>query len=262
MIALNELISNQELFKSKYKLMGKRYNKLIDSIIALSKDFSLLDKQNNTLRADCNKKCGEIAELVNQKKPTNKEIREIDCLNNTIFKNDKILRNKFQILNKKLKHLHNLPIDDNVLNIQLKTTCDENYNKDTFIKTLKTFGKATQVKQKNMLALYKNVVLKEDDMPFWCVHNKKMVGFFKENARDFYDKILDELLNHSKFLIKKSIKALKKCSSLGFVATLYDDTNISVDFSGEYLSRNYAIKYKNKKLDMTKFAENILIEIH
>ena len=45
MIALNEIISNKELFEIKYKLMGKNFN--LDKIINLEKNFIFLDKKAN-----------------------------------------------------------------------------------------------------------------------------------------------------------------------------------------------------------------------
>ena len=265
MIALNELLSNTEEFKQKYKLMGKRRKiKKIDKIISLTNDFSSLDKQTNNDRAICNKKCSEIAELVNKNKDTKPYIDEINALDKKIIENEKLLDKQYKSICRKLKRLPNLPLEDNILNLQMKSTCDKDYKLENFIHDIQDFApiKEIHTTMRKYLKSQKDVILKEDDMPYYVRHRRKILAFFNTEPRQFFSDIEKILQQHSRFLLKKSIKSLKKKGCIGLFAVLGDGTNISVDLYKEYLSRRYNIKYKNTSEDMTRFANNLMIKIY
>ena len=94
MIALNEIISNKNLFEEKYKLMKK--NIKLDKIIQLEENFIILDKKANELRANCNKLCSEIAELVNSNSDTTEALSKINMLEKQISRLEKNHQKQWQ----------------------------------------------------------------------------------------------------------------------------------------------------------------------
>ena len=263
MIALNEIISNKTLFEEKYKLMGK--NICLDKIIQLEEDFIVLDKKANELRSTCNKLCSEIAELVNSHLDTTEAIAKI----NMIDKQISILENKsskaMNKINKRLKNLPNLPLEDNVLNIPIKTKNTAS-TKENFVSELEKLAEINTVSmnEKQYIKSLKKVVFKAEDLPKLIKLNSHKDKYFLlcgTNALEFFEKLEKLLSIHSKYLVLKSIKFIKKPNSKELFATLSDKTNISVEFSGEFVSRENSIKLYDKNLDMTKFVNFVKITI-
>lgn len=264
MIALNEIISNKEKFEQTYKKMGK--NIKLDKIISLEEEFIKLDKKSNELRSECNKLCSEIAELVDSGANTTNAISKINEIDKNIIKLEKKSSTAMKKINKKLKKLPNLPLDENILNIAIKTKVT-NFSKNDFISFIKQFSKIENVNQKykDYINSLKKVVLKAETLPKITQINSSnqqlIIVLCGTNAIEIMSKIENILAENAKYLTIKSIKSLKKESSKEFCATLSDNTFISVKFSGEYVSREKMIKLYDKTLDMTKFVNIIKISI-
>ena len=85
-------------------------------------------------------------------------------------------------------------------------------------------------------------------------HKKqKFMLYCGENSLEILNKIQNILTESSKYFILKSIKYLRKDCSKEFIATLSDKTTISIEYLGEYLSREYYIlvKEENSCIDIT-----------
>ena len=264
MIALNEIISNKEKFELVYKSMGK--NIKLDKIISLEEEFIKLDKKSSELRSECNKLCSEIAEIVNTNSDTNDAISKINSLDKEIIKLEKKSEKAMKKINKKLSKLPNLPLEDNKLNIAVKTK-NTNFSKDDLIKLISQIAEIETVNQnyKCFVSSLKKVVFKAETLPkvikLKGSRKQKFVVLCGTNAIEILNNLQKALSENAKYLTIKSIKALKKDSSKELYSTLSDGSFVSVKFSGEFVSRENSIKLYDKNLDMTKFVNLIKITI-
>ena len=266
MIALNEILNNKKLYEEKYKLMGKRYN--LNKIIASEEKFIVLDRQNNENRAKCNRLCSQVADLVNNNQSTSELIFEINKLDKKIMKGEKQSARAMQKINRNLKKLHNLPLEQNTLNEHIKTTVDANFSTNDFFAELAKISEINNFSASlsRFLNSQKNVVFKAENLPIItkcrAIKSKQtMVIFCDKNAIQLFDNLVEMLSKKCKFLIIKSIKSLKKDSEKEVLCTLENGTNIDIEFLGEYVSREKMIKYYDKSLDMTKFVSMIRITV-
>lgn len=263
MIALNEILSKKDKFEQKYKLMKK--NIKLDNIIKLEEKFIVLDKKANEIRSKCNKLCGEFSKLIESDENTSEAILEINKLdkyaNDLLSKSQKSMKK----INSKLKKLPNPALDDNVLNISLKTKPAE-YLKTDFISELEKFSAADEIdmSEKNYYSSLKKVVLKAENLPKiikLSKQNKYILMCKPNDLKTNIEKIQDILTLNAKYLVVKSIQHLVNDSSKTLISTLSDGTNLTIDILGEYVSREYSIKFYDKNLDMTQFVNMIRIII-
>ncbi len=263
MIALNEILSDKEYFEQKYKLMGKKIN--LDKIIKLEEKFIVLDKKANELRSNCNKLCGELSK--NIETTTNKAefVSEINKLDKETEKISSKSQKSMRKINKLLKKLPNPALEDNILNISIKTKAS-NLTKQDFIKMISDFAKPEKINSndKNYFESLKKVVFKAENLPKLASLNESnefvLLGDSK-TIKDFLEKIQFYLSQSAKYLVVKSIKQLNKQSAKTLLATLSDGTFLNIDLLGEYVSREKSIKFYDKSLDMTQFVNMLKISI-
>ena len=213
--------------------------------------------------------CSEVAELINSGKNTNELVSQINKLDKQITKTQNKSQISMKKITKRLSKLHNLPLDENVLNIPLKTSFDEGFNSGNFLAELAKIKEfeSTGFNEKQYLKSLKNVVIKSENLP--VLSSLKTKGKTKHeililagaNSKEIFDNISSCLANHAKYLIDKSIKYLKKDSAKELIATLGNKTIISVEYLGEFLSREIMLKFYDKSIDMTKFVNMIRITI-
>ncbi len=264
MIALNEIISNKDRFEQKYKLMDKKVK--LEKIIQLEEDFIKLDKKAVELRSNCNKFCGEIAELINSNTDTSDAISKINCLDKEIICLEKKSAKAMSKINKKLNKLPNPSLEDNILNISVKTKLT-NFSKENLTETLNQISDIQTVNQnyKKYINSLEKVVFKAENLP----QVVKLSGSKKQvyvilcgtNALEILNNIQNTLTDNAKYLTIKSVRQLKKESSKELYATLSDSTFVTMKFSGEFVSREKSIKLYDKNLDMTKFVNIIKVTI-
>ena len=195
MIALNEIIANKELFEKKYKLMGKRAN--LDKIIKLEEQFIILDKKSNELRANCNKLCSEIAELVNTNKDSKHAILKINTLDKEISVLEKKSSKAMKSINNKLKKLPNLPLDENVLNIPIKSK-NTAFGIENFVATLSNIAEPEiiNLSEKKYIDSLKKVVIKAENLPKLINlkgKNKKFLILCGSNSQEILETIFKTL---------------------------------------------------------------------
>ena len=265
MIALNEILKNKNEFIERYKLMGKSYN--LDKIIKLEERFIEIDTKKNTNRSKCNKLCSQVADKINSGEDVSSLIYEINQLDKVVSKDEKASQKAMSKINKLLKKLPNPSLDDNTLNISLKTTVNPNFGKNEFLQELSKIAKPMEINKKLRKYLFslKHRVIKIEDLPQIFVNEKRYVSEFlillDSSAKTQYDILISILTGNASYVFDKSIKNLDKVSSKEAKAMLSDNTIVNIQFTGEYLSREIGLKLYDKQIDMTKFVNIIRINI-
>lgn len=262
MIALNEIVKNKEYFINKYKQMGKSAN--LDSIVFLEEKYSKLQLEAKNNRSNCNKLCSQVAEQINDKKDVSVLISQINTLDNFINKQTKILDKMYAKINKKLRKLHNPARCENLLNLHIKTKAKD-YSVLNFINEINKISTINIINDsiKKYLKTREDYVFTADNLPMIIKYkNKITILATKEDCIQIYDNLVKQLKDNSKVLIQKSIRQLKKQSTDEYRATLSDNSVIDLRLVEEFYSREYSLKYTDKKSDMSKFLNQIDINIY
>lgn len=267
MIALNEILKNREVFENKYKQMGKNVH--LERIFSLENKFILADKNANESRAICNKLCAEVADFINSGKDVKNSISQINKLDKKILSLEKKSKNAMKKINKILRKLPNPALEENTLNIPLKTVPNEEFTSKKLINELSKFGDVTHVNcgLNSYLKNQKNVVLKTENLPkliiFSSKNNKKykLLLLINNDISSIFDEITKLITSNTKYAVCSSIKYLKPCSAKEISAMFCDKSIINLEFLGEYVSRDISFKFYDKNQDMTKFVNMIKVEI-
>ena len=259
MIDLNHLLNNIELYNERYHHKGLKTT--VDVFSELEKERKELQLKTEKMRALCNKLCGEVPSFKARKKDTSELIEKITLLDSQIAINNKVLDRMHKKINKKLKRLHNLPEFLNPYNEQIVTRktgikfselfelIEKNYNVESYSgKILKFFNeKRNFLIDETSLPL---VTKCKDGYLFLCEESdvSKIQNFFL----DFFEK-------NALSLIKVSCRKLNKANSASFYVHLNRKESFYFEINKEYFSREFNLKYRNSKIDMTKFVNQINI---
>lgn len=259
MIDLNHLLNNLELYKQKYTLKGLKTN--LDVFVKLEKQRKELQLKTEGMRALCNKLCAQVTTFREKNKDTNELIEQITSLDEQINKNNNQLAKFNKTINKKLSKLHNLPEFENQFNLQLSTTKTNVTLKDLFNFINEKYDVTNY--DKNILCYFKqskNMVLTENSLP--CV-TKCKDGFLFLCKESDIEKIknvfLDYFRENALSLIQVNCKKLNKANAASFYVHLNKKESFYFEINKEYFSRLYSYKYRNSKIDMTKFVNQINI---
>lgn len=263
MIALNEILKNREKFENKYKLMGKKIN--FDRVFSLEEKFIVLDKNASETRAKCNKLCAEIADKINSGENVKELILQINTLNKQIFLLEKKSKRAMKKINRYLHKLPNPALEENVLNIPLKTTPNADFTHEKFIEYIEKIGNFNKVKYtlKSYLAEQKNVVFKKEKLPEtikFASKNEYLILLDSDKICVF-DELTKLLASNAKYAVCKSVKYLNPWAAKEISAMLCDGSIVKIEFLGEYVSREIALKFYDKSIDMTKFVNMIKVEM-
>ncbi len=253
MIALNEIIDNKELFEKKYKSMGKSID--LTPFVILENKRKIVQIEAENLRADTNKLCASVAESKNAKEL----VKQINRNNLKIKRKMKRLDVLGKQIDNKLKTLPNIAYFDNELNLQLETAKSTSKTSD-FISYLndKYDIKTYKYSIKCFVKSLRNRLFQESELPV-AVQTKSGLVILAdaENAKKIETDLLEYLKSNAKYLVLPAIKNLNHSSLAEYVATLNDTESLKLEIKGEYFTRGYKIKYKNTKLDTTKFLYQI-----
>lgn len=259
MIDLNHLLKNIELYKAKYK--SKKIKCNVDYFVIVEEKRKALQIKTENMRALCNKLCAEVPKFKLAKKDTSELINQITILDNQINKNNKILAKYHDSINKRLQKLHNLPRYDNVYNQQLTTTFT-NYTKAKLIEYIESkfrienYNKST----KHYLKNNKNRLFQESSLPY-AINCKN--GYLVLCTDTEVDKIFDDLLEHFKnnslSIIQLANHQLRQDNTASFYIHLNKKEAFYFELNKEFYTRQHSIKYRNSKIDMTKFVNQINI---
>lgn len=262
MIALNEIVKNKENFEKKYQQMGKRVN--LNSIVFLEEKYSKLQLEAKENRTNCNKLCSTVADEINQGKDVGELIAKINSLDKLICKQTKTLEKMYAKINKKLRKLHNPAKGENLLNLHIKTKAKE-YSIVDFVEAIGKISvvNITDKSIKNYLKTREDYIFSVDNLPIVLKYkNKYTILASKDDCIKIYDTLVKQLKDNSKVLIQKSIRQLKKPSTEEYRATLSDNSVVDLKLVEEFYSREYSLKYTDPKSDMSKFLNQIDINIY
>ena len=262
MIALNELLDNLEHYRQVYNMLGFKAD--IDKIKKLECERKQLQLKSESLRAECNKKCSEVALIRMQGKDCDVLLKEIVLLDKHINKLNKKLNSYGKSINKYLRKLRNLP--DEVVETNEKALCDGN------ILTINEFLNAVlsrenyhihgSTKSSDLtMKEFSGRLFEESRLPNIIICSDGLLCLFTDF--DLYDElnaILLLLKTHAKNIVRKKSSETEFSSADEYVA-LFLDGSVKVELKKEFYTREYSIKYKNSKIDMTKFVNQINIII-
>lgn len=266
MIALNEILKNREKFELQYNRMGVHHN--IDKVIKLEQKFIILDDKKNKNRARCNKLCAEIANKINKSEEISSLVKQINSLDKQISSYEKKSKLAMKKINRYLRKLPNLPINDNLNDIEIPSKQNLQFSQDNISSELEKIAKiqTTNNSFKHLIKSYKKRVIKADNLPLIYKINSKNTSQFlifgKEKLIDLFENLTSFLSKHAISLKQISIIDLKKDSSLEYQGVLSNYSKVSIEFLGEYISREISLKYYDQSLDMTKFVNMIRISIN
>lgn len=262
MIALNEILKNKNRYLNTYQSMGK--NIKLDKIVNLEEKFIIIDDRKNTNRAKCNKLCSQVADIINNGDTPKNLINQINQLDRQISRDELKSKRAMKKINKLLAKLPNIPCSNNLFHLVLKSKNDKVFKFNDFKNEISKITKPnyeSQIKLKQ----FKNRVLKLENLPQQLHFEKRnsldIIFLLDTNANIIFDNLTSLLVNNASFVIEKSINKLNKASAKEIIATLSDNAKVSMQFIGEYLSRDLSLKYYDKSLDMTRFINIIKINI-
>lgn len=257
MIALNEIITNKELIEEKYKLRGKHYN--LDKVVSLENSSRKLQQTTEKMRADCNKLCEQIATYYNAADYDKMadEMAKIHKLDIAITKNTKIYEKRLAKINKIISKFDNLPDYENISDLKIKTTNEKSKKSlDEFLSQFKNFSiendkvvSFEKSKRDEILDSLPLITKCKDGYIFYCEQTK--IDEMVDRLLEFFKIIADEI-------VLKSCKALERHSAATYIIKL-DKIIYKLQIIREFNTRKYKIKYRDKSVDMTKFANQINI---
>lgn len=259
MIALNELLENIDEFTIKYRLKGVKFNP--DFFIKKSEELKKLQLETENQRATCNKMCTSLTKLRQENKDTSKLMQEILTLDKTICFNTKKLNKIIKSINRRLKKLHNLPIFANEFNEQIECAKKE-ISKEELLDLISSKIKfdRTNLSYKKYMKSQSGKLYMDSDFPKVIMCKNKLVF---SCTIEILERIKAEMLEYFKAnsfsIIKVSIKKLKKDNAEEYFVHLSRTDEIGIYIVTDYHTRNYKLKYKDSKVDMSKFVQQIII---
>lgn len=262
MIALNELLNNLDKYSQKYQQIGFKAN--LDKIKKLENNRKEVQLLSEDLRAKCNKQASEIATIKLQGKNFKKELNAVLALDKKINKLNKKLENQGKAINKQLKKLRNLP--ETVIAENQDISCAKNPKSIDEFTDLIFEKKGYKIFSSNNTtnSYIKDVrgrLFEENALPCLTKCADGIICFFTDfDLQTEFEAILNTLkLCASKITrIKSSNTAISSADE--YVAALADG-DINLELIKEFNTREFSIKYKNSKIDMTKFVNQINIII-
>ncbi len=257
MIALNEIMSNQEDFERIYKKMGHRVDLI--PIISLEDERKIVQLKAETLRSETSKLCSQIAILRRENKDTKALMSQIESNEKQIKALNKKLDSFGKQIDSKLKLLPNISTHENELNKQIETLGSQSDFGSLKIYISSMFKPTKSRKSiRSYVKSLKNRLFQESELGIAAFCKNGIALLFQNYlADDVLNQLLSYLKNNSQFLVCAGIKNLSRTSSCEYIATLNQNCFINIQIKGEYFTREHKIKYKYIKLDNTKFVYEI-----
>lgn len=260
MIAFNKLLENIDEYSHIYELMGVKEN--LTPFVELENKRKDIQLKLESARAKCNKLCSQMADLRKSGKdtaPLLKEIKELEYLM-------KVLQGQLDFygrrIDDKLKLLHNIPDKYNELNLQIETSKKATSDAELAV-MLKSFmpSKHSIRSIKGYIKSQKNKLFEESDLPV-CTFTRTGITILTTDTAvdDVMKKLLDFFLKNSLNMVCVSFKGMKKSSCQEYMVELRKSKYLRLELKREFFTREFKIKYKNKKEDMTKFVNQIDIK--
>ena len=259
MIALNELLENLDEFTYKYKEKGVRFDP--NFFVTESEKLKNLQLIVENDRASCNKMCALLTQERLENKNTEPLLQEILKLDKKICANSKKLTKQIRKINNKLKKLHNLPVYTNQFNEQIECAKKE-MSKDEFLNLIESQIKfaRTKMKYEKYMKLESGKLYEESELPkaIMC-KNKLVFSCTLDSLAKIKSTLLEYLKSNSFSIIKVSVRKLKKDNAEEYFVHLARNAEIGIYFVTDYHTRNYKLKYKDTKSDMSRFVQQLII---
>ena len=263
MIALNELLNNINHYQEMYNKMNLNVD--LKSFIDLENERKIIQLEFEYLKADCNKKCHEFALKKNNGEDLKSLYNEILNADKKIKELESQLEKYNKIINKELNKLHNLPDEFISENIEIDTRKNEskiinliNNNFDMNF-DIQTFDKSMYAVIKSI----KNELFLESTANKKFICNDGIIILTTDfNVDKLFNNILEYLKNNSLKIIKQKTILNKKSSAIEYLIKLNEIETITMELKREFYTRQYNIKYKSTKIDMTKFLNQINIKFN
>lgn len=259
MIALNELLDNIDEFSYKYKEKGVRFNPSF--FVKSYEKLKNIQLKLESDRATCNKLCASLTEKRLKNEDTNDLLHEILTLDKVINKESKLANKQIKVINKKLKKLHNLPTCTNQFNEQIDFSKKE-ISKNELLNLIQqniNFDKL-KISYEKYMKQQKDKIFNESDFPSVVMCKNKLVfSCTQEQLEDIKNKFLEYFKVNSFSIIKLSVKKLKKDNAEEYFVHISRTKEIGIYIVTDYHTRNYKVKYKDSKSDMTKFVYQLIL---
>lgn len=261
MIALNQLLNNPRQFDDAYNYINA--DVCLSPILKLSDQLKCLEKESEEKRARCNRLCADVLSVRDDPKQLEHLLSEIEELD-TMAKSLKNAALSVEAeINRHLKKLHNLP--DYFENSDKIMSKSQNFSTtEQFYEFLNTLSKVqpTDLSSSDFMRSLSSKMLLEDDFPIIKSDGKSITILSNEqNIEEILSKILKFLSANSLKLTQLATKKLSRCASAEFRSKLNSTTFVSVKLCREFYSREYKIKYREKQFDITKFVNEIRINV-
>lgn len=260
MIALNELLSNLELYESMYKQKGIYFNPSF--IVQKSEQLKKTQLEIEQQRSACNKLCQNTIQNKIKNKEAKSELKAILKLNKKIARGQRLLQIQTKQINNELKLLHNLPEDICLLNTQINTT-QKTFSSDISKKFIFSLGKVSNI-NKSQTRFYKkmkNRIILQNELPLIFQLKKSIVIFVeKGEQKQMLEKIVTFFTENALSVIKLAVTELSKESAVEYFVHLSKNEHLKIKLLNEFKSREFNIKYRDKNVDATKFINQINIE--
>lgn len=261
MIALNELIDNLDYFKKTYKSLNFKAD--LNKIVELEEKRKQFQLKFEGLRAECNKRCSELAERKNKGLSCKEELKKIVSIDKQISVLNKKLILQTKQIDKMLKNLRNLP--DEIVLENKDIICSQKLVKindfiNKFCKDKENITKTDKTMSLAIKSISKRLFY-ETDLPEILDCKDGIICLFTDfDLQNNFNWILEILKENSKELVR--IKSSKtEFSSTDEYRASFADGLIVLELKKEFFTREFGIKYKNSKIDMTKFVNQINLKI-
>ncbi len=254
MIDLNHLLKNIDIYKERYAKKELKVD--LDVFVSLENDRKELQIKTEKMRALCNKLCGEVPHFRETGKNTEELIEQIKVLDSQINSNNKILDAYHKKINKKLKKLHNLPEFLNSYHEQMPTKFT-NISLADLKKMIVSNYNTEQFKGKiiNYFKQKRDVLFEEEKMPYVICCKDGFLFLCDEQSSEKIKKFfLDYFEKNALSLIRVSCRKLNKENEASYYIHLNKRESFYFEINKEFYSREFNLKYKNSKIDMTKFV--------
>lgn len=260
MIALNKLLENIEEYSHIYELMGKKEN--LGVFVELENKRKEIQLKFESARSSCNKLCSKMAEVRKEEKdpaPLLKEIKDLEFSIKTLqFQLDFYGRR----IDEKLKLLHNIPDKFNDINLQIDTEKKASSDAE-FANMLKLImpTKHTIRSMNGFIKSQKGKLFQENELPYCVFARNGITILVTDNEVDaLFKKFIEFFIKNSLNMVCVSFKELSKSSTQEYMIELRKSKFLRLELKREFFTREFKIKYKNTKEDMTKFVNQINIK--
>lgn len=265
MIALDKILNNTKEYGDYYKSQG--LDSSMKFLLKCDSDRKSLESKIETLKAETNRLCYELAQNKIQKADMKFNYNNIVChqkIMDNLMKLEKFLA---LMIDDTLEQLPNLPdyfTDTNEVISNFSGSETKNFKPiekflEDFHPTYILNPEATRKDINYYLSSLKDYVLGDGDSLLINSPSAAILLVPDYNIDLTIENLINFLSLNSMELTRIKTSNLKPTSSAEYVAKINNELQIKIEVKREFFTRKYKIKYRNNKIDMTKFMNQINI---